>query len=73
MPRSNPTPDELERGVALAVDAVTTMLQQIRNAQEELVEAARLVGLSWPEIAELTGKSSGDAARGAHDRWKAGR
>lgn len=73
MPRSKPTPDEIERGVALAVDAVTTLLNHLRNAQGELVEAARLVGLSWPEIAELTGKSSGAAARGAHDRWKSGR
>jgi len=73
MPRSTPTPDELERGAALAVDAVTTLLRNLRNAQEELVEAARLVGLSWPAIAELTGKSSGNAARIAHDRWMAGR
>ena len=55
------------------MDTVTTLLRVLRNAQGELVEAARDVGLSWPEIAALTGKSSGDAAREAHKDWKAGR
>lgn len=73
MPRRKPTPDELERGTAQAIDTVTTLLRNLRNAQGELVQAAVDIGLSWPEIAELTGMASGDAARGAHRRWKAGR
>jgi DNA-directed RNA polymerase specialized sigma24 family protein len=52
---------------------VTTLLRNLKNVQQELVEAAVLIGLSWPEIAELIGKPSGNAARVAHDRWKAGR
>lgn len=73
MPRRKPTPEELERGASQAIDTVTTLLRSLSHAQGELVEAARSVGLSWNEIAELTGKSSGDAAREAHARWKAGR
>lgn len=72
MPRSKPTPDELERGASLAIDTVTTLLRNLRSAQGELVEAGRAVGLTWDQIAELTGKSSGDAAREAHARWKTG-
>jgi hypothetical protein len=73
MPRSIPTPDQVERGASQAIDTVTTLLRNLQMAQGELVEAGRAVGLTWDEIAELTGKSSGDAAREAHDRWKAGR
>lgn len=73
MPRRKPTPDEIERGASLAVDTVTTLLRTLSHAQGELVEAARAIGLTWDQIAELTGKSSGDAAREAHARWKAGR
>jgi hypothetical protein len=73
MPRSKPTPEDLERGASLAIDTVTTLLRNLRSVQGELVEAGRAVGLTWDEIAELTGKSSGDAAREAHARWKAGR
>jgi hypothetical protein len=73
MPRRKPAPDELERGTAQAIDTVTTLLRNLGDAQGELVEAARNVGLSWDQIAELTGKSNGAAAREAHTRWKAGR
>lgn len=72
MPRSNPTPDELERGAAQAIDTLTTLLRNLRQSQGELVEAGLLVGMDWPEIAQVTGHSSGDAARMAHDRWRAG-
>lgn len=73
MPRSKPTPDDLERGASLAIDTVTTLLRNLRSTQGNLVEAARALGLTWEQIAELTGKASGDAAREAHARWKAGR
>jgi hypothetical protein len=73
MPRSKPTSDDLERGAALAIDTVTTLLRNLRSTQGDLVEAGRAVGLTWEQIAELTGKPSGDAAREAHARWKAGR
>lgn len=73
MPRRKPTPDELERGASLAVDAVTTLLRNVTRAQDDLVEAARLMGLSWDEIAEVTGRSSGNVARVEHARRKAGR
>lgn len=73
MPRSTPTPDELERGASQAIDTVTTLLRNLSRAQGELVEAARDVGLTWDQIAELTGKPTGAAAREAHARWRAGR
>lgn len=73
MPRRKPTPDELERGTSQALDTVTTLLQTLADKQGELVEAGLAIGLTWPEIARLTGKPSGDAAREAHKRWKAGR
>lgn len=72
MPRSKPTPEDLERGASLAIDAVTTLLRNLRSTQGELVQAGRDLGLTWAQIAELTGKPSGDAAREAHARWKAG-
>jgi hypothetical protein len=73
MPRSNPSPQELERGASLAMDTVTTLLQNLRKAQFELMAAAIDVGLTWDEVAELTGRPSGDAARQAHAEWKKGR
>lgn len=73
MPRRKPTPDEFERGASQAIDTVTTLLRNLSHAQGELVDAARDIGLSWDQIADLTGKSSGAAAREAHARWKAGR
>jgi hypothetical protein len=72
MPRRKPTPEELERGAFQAMDTVTTLLQRLREAQGHLVEAALLIGLDWPEIAEATGKSSAKAAEEAHKRWKSG-
>jgi hypothetical protein len=73
MPRKKPTPEELERGTSQAMDTVTTLLRMLKNAQGELVEAGRDVGLTWNQIAELTGKPNADTARVAHDDWKAGR
>lgn len=68
MPRSNPTPEELQRGTAQILDTLTTALRQLERLHEELVEAGKLVGLDWPRIAEATGKPSKDAARKAHKR-----
>lgn len=72
MPRSDPTPDELQRGASLAIESVTNLLRNLGLVRGELVEAGLLVGLTWDEIAVVTGHSSGDAARMAHDRWRAG-
>lgn len=72
MPRSKATPEEVERGASQAIDTVTSLLRNLRLAQGELIEAALLVGLDWPEIAEVAGYSSGDAARMAQERWRAG-
>ena len=73
MPRSKPTPEELERGAAELIDLVTTLLTQLRQAQAELIEAGLHVGMTWSEIAHATGKRSGDAARQAHKAWRSGR
>lgn len=73
MPRRNPTPEEFERGTSQAIDAVTTLLRNLRRAQGELVDAALDIGFSWPEIAELTGHASGKAAEAAQIRWREGR
>jgi hypothetical protein len=72
MPRKKPNPDELERGASQMADTVTTLLRNLRMAQGELVEAALLVGLTWDQIAQVTGHRTGDAARVAHRKWQAG-
>lgn len=73
MPRSTPTPEDLERGASQAMDTVTTLFQNLRKAQFELMGAGFAVGLTWDEIAEMTGRPSGDAARVAYEGWLAGR
>ena len=73
MPRHKPTPAELESCASSLTELVTGLLVQVRQAQHELVEIGLTVGMTWAQVADLTGKSSGDAARAAHARWKAGR
>lgn len=73
MPRHKPTPAELEYCATSLTNLVTGLLMQIREAQAELVEIGLTVGMTWAQVASLTGKPSGDAARAAHARWKAGR
>lgn len=73
MPRKKPTAEQLALGASQLTDTVTSLLRSLHMAQGELVEAALLVGLTWDEIAEVTGHRSGDAARVAHRKWQAGR